>query len=257
MTEAQPGDPTSFGLQGKVALVTGGSRGMGREIVLGLARAGADVVIASRKIDACRRVADEVEELGRQALPHACHIGMWDQIPALVEASYKRFGTVDILVNNAGMSPVYESVSSISEELFDKVIAVNLKGPFRLSALVCERMAAGDGGSVINISSVAAIRSNPTELPYAAAKAGLNNLTEGLAQAFAPKVRVNGIMPGPFRTDISKAWDMDKMRTLLDTKYALKRLGEPSEIVGAVLYLASDLAAYTTGTVIRVDGGRQ
>ncbi len=257
VTKPLPGEPDAFTLPGKVALVTGGSRGMGREIALGLARAGADVVVSSRKIDACRLVADEIQAMGRHALAHACHVGMWDQIPELVEASYERFGKVDILVNNAGMSPLYESVSSISEELFDKVIAVNLKGPFRLSALVGERMAAADGGSIINISSVAAIRSNPTELPYAAAKAGLNNLTEGLAQTFAPKVRVNAIMPGPFRTDISKAWDMEKIRALLDSKYALKRLGEPSEIVGAVLYLASDLAAYTTGTVIRVDGGRQ
>jgi NAD(P)-dependent dehydrogenase (short-subunit alcohol dehydrogenase family) len=257
VTSALPGEPGSFGLAGKVALVTGGSRGLGREIVLGLARAGAHVVIASRKLEGCQRVATEVEALGGRAFPYACHVGIWDQIPELVEASYDHFGRVDILVNNAGMSPLYDTLTSLSEELFDKVVAVNLKGPFRLSALVGERMAAGEGGSIINISSNAAIRPNPTELPYAAAKAGLNTLTEGLAQAFAPKVRVNAIMPGPFRTDVSKHWDMEKMGTVLDAKYAIKRLGEPSEIVGAVLYLAGDLASYTTGAVLRVDGGRQ
>jgi NAD(P)-dependent dehydrogenase (short-subunit alcohol dehydrogenase family) len=258
MTSSGPGEPGSLGLEGKVALVTGGSRGLGREIVLGLARAGADVIVSSRKLEACREVAAEVEAIpGRRALAHACHVGSWEQVGQLVEASYERFGKVDVLVNNAGMSPVYESLDAVSENLFDKVVAVNLKGPFRLSALVATRMAAGAGGSIINISSNAAIRPNPTELPYAAAKAGLNALTEGFAQAFAPKVRVNGILPGPFRTDISKSWDMDRMNRVLEAKYAIKRLGEPWEIVGAVLYFASDLSSYTTGALLRVDGGRQ
>jgi NAD(P)-dependent dehydrogenase (short-subunit alcohol dehydrogenase family) len=247
----------SFGLVGKVAIVTGGSRGLGREIALGLARAGVTVVIASRKIDGCREVAAEVEKNGGVAFPHAFHVGNWQQVSDLVQASYDRFGRVDILINNAGMSPTYETLPDITEDLFDKVISVNLKGPFRLSVLVADRMAAGEGGSIINISSVSAIRPNPAELPYAAAKAGLNCMTKGLAQAYAPKVRVNAIMPGPFRTDISKSWDMERMQMVLDSKYAIKRLGEPSEIVGAVLYFSSDLAAYTTGAVLRVDGGRQ
>jgi NAD(P)-dependent dehydrogenase (short-subunit alcohol dehydrogenase family) len=250
--------PLSFDLSGKVALVTGGSRGLGHAIVLGLARCGADIVIASRKLDACERTAGEVRrQTGREALPVACHIGDWKQIEALVERAYARFGRVDILVNNAGMSPLYPSLDGVTEELWDKVAAVNLKGPFRLSALVGTRMAAGSGGSIVNISSNAAIRPNPTELPYAAAKAGLNNLTAGLAQAFAPSVRVNCVMPGPFRTDISHAWDMETMQGLLDAKYAIKRLGEPEEIVAAVLYFASDLSSYTTGAVLAVDGGRQ
>jgi NAD(P)-dependent dehydrogenase (short-subunit alcohol dehydrogenase family) len=250
--------PLSFDLSGKVALVTGGSRGLGHAIVLGLARCGADVVIASRKLDGCERTAEEVRRLtGREALPIACHMGDWKQIEALVERAYARFGRVDILVNNAGMSPLYPSLDGVTEELWDKVAAVNLKGPFRLSALVGTRMAAGSGGSIINISSNAAIRPNPTELPYAAAKAGLNNLTAGLAQAFAPSVRVNCVMPGPFRTDISQAWEMKAMQGLLDAKYAIKRLGEPEEIVAAVLYFASDLSTYTTGAILAVDGGRQ
>jgi NAD(P)-dependent dehydrogenase (short-subunit alcohol dehydrogenase family) len=250
--------PLSFDLSGKVALVTGGSRGLGRSIVRGLARCGADVAIASRKLDACERAAEEVRRLtGREALPVACHVGDWKQVEALVDRAYAHFGRVDILVNNAGMSPLYPSLDAVSEELWDKVVAVNLKGPFRLCALVGTRMAAGSGGSIINISSNAAVRPNPTELPYAAAKAGINNLTVGLAQAFAPSVRVNCVMPGPFRTDISQAWDMKAVQGVLDAKYAIKRLGEPEEIVAAVLYFASDLSTYTTGAVLAVDGGRQ
>lgn len=175
--------PLSFDLSGKVALVTGGSYGLGQAIVLGLARCGADVVIASRKLDACERTAEEVRRLtGREALPIACRMGDWKQIEALVERAYARLGRVAILVNNAGMSPLYPRLDGVTEELRDKVAAVNLKGPFRLSALVGTRIAAGSGGSIVNISSNAAIRPNPTELPYAAAKAGLNKLTAGLAR---------------------------------------------------------------------------
>ena len=163
-------------LSGKVALVTGGSRGLGREMVLAFARRGADVVIASRSIDTCEEVADEVRrETGRQALPVACHVGRWDDLERLTDAAYDEFGRVDVLVNNAGMAPVYPSLVEVSEELFDKVVAVNLKGPFRLSALVGARMVAGDGGSMINVSSIAAQRPQVHDIPYAAAKAGLEH----------------------------------------------------------------------------------
>ncbi len=244
-----------FDLSGKVALVTGGSRGMGRSMVLGLAEAGADVVIVSRKQDACEAVAREVEERsGRAALPIACHVGHWQQIDAMVDAAYERFGKIDVLVNNAGLSPLYPSPIEITEELYDKVQAVNLKGPFRLTAVVGTRMAEGDGGSVINVSSHSAMHPDRTMIPYAAAKAGLNALTVAFADAFGPKVRVNTIQPGAFLTDISKAWDpkwfAEEART-----YALKRGGEPDEIVGTVLYLASSASSYTTGALIRVDGG--
>lgn len=216
------------------------------------------MVVSSRKLDACRAVAEEVEaETGRRALAHACHVGHWEQVGQLVDAAYNRFGKVDVLVNNAGISPVYDRLELVTEELWDKVIDVNLKGPFRLSALVAARMAAGGGGSIVNISSIAAILPNPTETPYAAAKAGLNALTAGFAQAYAPKVRVNCVMPGPFRTDISSGWDMERFNRVLEMKYAIRRLGEPEEIVGAVLYFASDLSSYTTGALLRVDGGRQ
>jgi NAD(P)-dependent dehydrogenase (short-subunit alcohol dehydrogenase family) len=242
-------------LAGKVALVTGGSRGLGREMVLGFAREGADVVIASRKLESCQALAAEVErETGRAALAQACHVGDWQQVEALAEAAYARFGHVDVLVNNAGMSPVYPRAVDVSEDLYDKVLAVNLKGPFRLMSIVGQRMADGDGGSIINISSTAAIRPTPNVIPYAAAKAGLNAMTEAFALAYGPKVRVNCIMPGPFLTDISKAWDIDAFNQQA-RRFALRRGGDPSEIVGAAIYFASDASSYTTGAVLRIDGG--
>jgi NAD(P)-dependent dehydrogenase (short-subunit alcohol dehydrogenase family) len=244
-----------FDLSGKVALITGGSRGLGREMALAFARAGADLVIASRKAAACEAVAAEVEALGRRALPYACHVGQWDALDALADAAYGRFGKVDVLVNNAGMSPLYPSLVEVSEALWDKVLAVNLKGAFRLSALVGTRMAAGAGGSIINVSSVAAIRPTPIETPYAAAKAGLNAITVAFAHAFGPRVRVNCIMAGPFLTDISKAWDPNAVARL-ETTAALGRAGQPAEIIGAALYFASDASSFTTGAILRVDGGQ-
>ena len=244
-----------FSLEGKVAVVTGGSRGLGREMVLAFARRGADVVIASRKRDACESLAKEVEaDTGRSALAVACHVGDWSQCDALADAAYQRFGRVDVLVNNAGMSPLYPSLAEVSEELYDKVLAVNLKGPFRLSSLVGTRMAEGNGGSIINVSSVAAVQPSPVEVPYGAAKAGLHNLTLSMARAFAPKVRVNCIMPGPFLTDISKAWPKENIEGL-KRSVPLRRGGEPHEVVGAALYLASDASSYTTGAIIKIDGG--
>jgi NAD(P)-dependent dehydrogenase (short-subunit alcohol dehydrogenase family) len=242
-------------LSGKVALVTGGSRGLGREMVLAFAEHGADVVIASRKLDNCEKLANEVRErFGRRALPVAVNVGDWNQCGLLTETAYAEFGTVDILVNNAGMSPLYPSVDQVSEALYDKVFDTNLKGPFRLSATIGTRMAATDGGSILNISSVASIRPNATILPYAAAKAGLNSLTEGLAQTFAPRVRVNAIMCGTFSTDIAKAWSAEFINAI-SAQTALGRIGEPEEIIGAALYFVSDASAYTTGSVLRVDGG--
>jgi NAD(P)-dependent dehydrogenase (short-subunit alcohol dehydrogenase family) len=248
--------PPSFDLSGKVALVTGGSRGLGREMVAGFAQAGADVVIASRDAAACADYAAEITAAtGRRAFPYGVHVGHWDELEGLVKATYEAFGRVDVLVNNAGMSPLYESVDTLSEDLFDKVLAVNLKGPFRLAALVGTRMAAGDGGSIINISSAAAVRPRPDVLPYAAAKAGLNALTAGLARTFGPTVRCNAIMAGTFLTDVSKAWDQDRFSER-SRGFALQRGAEPAEVVGTALYLASDASSYTTGAVIAVDGGQ-
>jgi NAD(P)-dependent dehydrogenase (short-subunit alcohol dehydrogenase family) len=245
-----------FDLTGRVALVAGGSRGMGREMVLAFARAGADVVIASRKLESCETLAREVEaETGRRALAHACHVGRWTDLDQLADAAYQAFGKVDVLVNNAGMSPLYDQVVNVTEELYDKTLAVNLKGPFRLTALVGTRMAAGAGGSIINVSSVGSIRPYGDIVPYAAAKAGLNAMTIAFAHAFGPKVRVNCIMPGTFVTDINRGWNWDEFREKHAVRFASRRAGEASEIVGAALYLASDASSYTTGTILKVDGG--
>jgi NAD(P)-dependent dehydrogenase (short-subunit alcohol dehydrogenase family) len=250
-------DPVTnrFLLTGKVALVTGGSRGLGRAMVLAFAQAGADVVIASRNAASCADLAAEIEaDTGRRALAVGCHVGRWNELPGLLDAVYDRFGRLDVLVNNAGKSPLYPSLADVDERMWDSVFAVNLKGPFRLTALAAPRMAAAEGGSIINISSTAAAHPRPDMLPYAAAKAGLNAMTAGFALAYGPAVRVNAIMAGPFLTDISKSWDMAAFNRSA-RQQALKRGGQPEEIVGAALYLASDASSYTSGSVLAVDGG--
>ena len=252
MTDAKTDPAGLFDLTGKVALVTGGSRGLGREMVLAFAAAGADVVIASRKLDNCKTLAEEIEATGRQALPVACHVGHWNECDELADRAYEHFGKVDILVNNAGMSPLAPSSAETSEELFDKVIGVNFKGPFRLSAVIGQRMYDGDGGSIINISSSGALFPAPRFGPYAGAKAALNALTTVFAREYAPKVRVNTLSAGPFLTDISKHWSEESTRSWHN---AAGRAGEPEEVVTTALYLASAASSFTTGSLIRVDGG--
>ncbi len=244
-----------FDMTGKVVVFTGGSRGLGLNMCRAFAQAGADLVISSRKQAGCDEAAAIIrEETGAHCLPVACHVGDWDACDALVEAAYAEFGRIDVLVNNAGMSPLYGSLSEVTRELWDKVIGVNLAGPFRLAALVGERMAAGDGGSIINVSSNASLSPSPAEVPYAAAKAGLNNMTQALARTYAPKVRCNVIVPGPFLTDISDAWG-DAVKEGIKAIVPLGRAGEPEEIIGIALYLASDASSYTNGSVLKVDGG--
>jgi NAD(P)-dependent dehydrogenase (short-subunit alcohol dehydrogenase family) len=153
------------------------------------------------------------------------------------------------------MSPLYDRIENVTEDLWDKVLDVNLKGPFRLTALVGSRMAAGAGGSIIMVSSTAAVRPTANVIPYAAAKAAVNAMTEGFARAFGPSVRVNCIMPGPFLTDISKAWDLEAFRARARQTMALGRGGEPEEIVGAALYFASAASSFTTGAVLGIHGG--
>ena len=244
-----------FDLDGKVILVTGGSRGLGFNMSLAFAHAGATVVVSSRKQEGCDMAAAQIAaQSGQACVGIACHVADWDACDALVEAVYTRFGRIDVLVNNAGMSPLYKSLTSVSRELWDKVIGVNLAGPFRLSAVVGERMAAGEGGSIINVSSTAAVAPGAAEVPYGAAKAGVHNLTRSMARVYAPKVRTNCIMPGPFLTDISAAWSED-VKASINAVVPLGRAGEAGEIVGTALYLASDASSYTNGAIIKVDGG--
>ena len=186
--------------------MTGGSRGLGYQMVKAFAAHGADVFITSRKLDACEKVAAEVKAMGRKAATYACNVANWQELEGLADAAYAAFGKVDILVNNAGSSPLAPSSLETPEQLFDRIVSLNFKGPFRLMSLVGSRMAAGEGGSIINISSAGALRPRPSIAPYAGAKAALNALTEAFAFEYGPKVRVNTISPGRFLTDVSKAW---------------------------------------------------
>lgn len=240
-------------LTGKAAIVTGGSRGIGRAIAQTLAEAGADVVIASRKLGACEKAAAEIREsTGTNPAAIACHVGKWAECDRLIDQTLERFGRLDVLISNAGMSPLYESIHEITEELYDKTLAVNLKGPFRLGARAAAYMAGHDGGSIVNIGTAGTQMASVGELPYACAKAGLNNLTVGLANAYAPKVRVNAILPGPFKTDISKDWATAEGPV---DYIPLRRYGDPAEVAPLALHLASPASSYTTGAIIRVDGG--
>lgn len=242
-----------FDFTGKVALVTGGSRGLGYHMVRALAERGADVIVASRKVENCEAVAAECRALGRKAMAHGVHCGRWDEIDGLIAAAYVGFGRVDILINNAGMSPACPS-HEMPENLFDSVMNLNFKGPFRLASQVAHRMAGGDGGCIINISSTGALMALPMVIPYGSAKAALNAMTVSLSREYAPKVRVNTISPGPFLTDIADAWDERKRET---QPVALGRPGRPEEIVTAALMLASPASSYTTGALVRVDGGQR
>jgi NAD(P)-dependent dehydrogenase (short-subunit alcohol dehydrogenase family) len=242
-----------FDLTGKIALVTGGSRGLGYQMVRAFAERGADVVVASRKLDNCEKVADEVRALGRRALALQVHAAKWDSIDAMLVAAYAEFGRIDILVNNAGMSPPMPS-DQVTEELFDSVVGLNFKGPFRLASQVAKRMYDGDGGVIINVSSGGALMPLPNVIPYGSSKAALNAMTRSLAAEYGPKVRVNTLSPGPFLTDISKAWPEEQREK---SNSALGRPGRPEEIITAALFLSSPASSFTTGALVRVDGGLQ
>ncbi|AEA22784.1 3-oxoacyl-(acyl-carrier-protein) reductase [Pseudonocardia dioxanivorans CB1190] len=242
-------------LAGRTALVTGGSRGLGREIAIAFAAAGADVAVVSRKKDACEALAEELSDAtGQKVTAHGAHVADWERVGTLLDEVEAELGVVDVLVNNAGMAPMYPSLDEVTELLWDKVIGVNLKGPFRFMAAAGKRMVAAGGGVMLNISSIASIRPTANDLPYAAAKAGLNVLTKGFAQEYGPTVRVNTILAGPFFTDISAGWDMDYFDRLT-ADWPQSRGGDPAEIVGAALYLCGPTAGFTTGTLLAVDGG--
>jgi NAD(P)-dependent dehydrogenase (short-subunit alcohol dehydrogenase family) len=212
-------------------------------------------VIASRKLESYEAAAREIEaETGRRALPVGCHVGRWDDCDRLVDTVYDAFGRCDVLVNNAGMSPLYPDLRSVTGELYDKVHAVNARGPFRLGVLFGSRMAEGEGGSIINVTTAGSLRPDATDLPYAMAKAGLNALTLGLAGAWAPRVRANLVLPGAFDTDIAKAWPPE-MKVQAGKINPMKRIGRPEDMVGVCVFLASDAASYVNGAQVLVDGG--
>jgi NAD(P)-dependent dehydrogenase (short-subunit alcohol dehydrogenase family) len=241
-----------FDLTGKIALVTGGSRGLGYQMVRAFAQRGADVIIASRKLENCEAVAQEVRALGRKAHAISAHVGKWDECDRLIEEAYAAMGRVDILVNNAGMSPRMPS-EEVTEKLFDSVVNLNFKGPFRLASQIGKRMFDGDGGCIINVTSSGSMMPLPQVVPYGSSKAALNAMGRSLAWEYAPKVRVNTLSPGAFRTDIVEAWP-DKGQGPIPIPRG--HAAEPEDIVTAALFLASPASVNVTASLVRCDGGQ-
>jgi len=248
-----------FDLSGRVSLVTGATKGLGRAMVQGLAEAGSDVVVVSRKAELCQAVAKEVEEsTGRRALPVACHMGEWDALPALVDRVYDEFGRLDVLVNNAGINPSVTPVTAITEAYFDKLSAVNLKGPIRLAALVAPRMAEHGGGSIINVTTLGAYAAGPGVGTYTGLKAALTNFTKTMAAEWVGLgVRVNALAPGPFLTEMMKGTSKTDPGFIDRSAQAtlMKRVADPEEIIGLTLFLASDASSYVTGEDYAIAGG--
>lgn len=243
-------------LSGKVALVTGATRGLGRAIADAIAEAGGTVIVASRKREACVEVAQQITDAtGVTAHPLVLHVGDWDAIEPAVDSIVRDHGGLHVLVNNAGIAPLAPSAYDVSEALFDKTLDVNLKGPFRLMAVAGRHMHGAGRGSIINISSIGAERPSPPEATYAASKNGLNALTRAFAQEYGPEVRVNCVMPGAFATDMASGWD-EEFIGLVVNRLPAGRLGDPRELASMVVHLASDRSGYTTGALIPVDGGR-
>lgn len=245
-----------FPLEGKVALVTGASRGIGQAIALGLALAGADVAIASRKLPELEKVAEEIKKSGKKSLAVAAHIGRMEEIGSLVSKVKSEFGRIDILVNNAGTNPTMDAAIDIEERAWDSVMNLNLKGLFFLSQAVARIMREQGGGKIINVSSKAGI--SPNLLPvYSISKAGVIMATKVMAHEWAKyNIRVNAVAPGIIKTKFSEALytNPEILKVMMGTT-PMARLGEPEEIVGAIIYLASDASSYVTGQVIGIDGG--
>ena len=248
-----------YDLSGKTALVTGGTRGLGNAMARGLAQAGADLIITGRKQEGCDTAAAALaESTGRKVLPLACHMGDWDQIDTLVERAYSEFGQIDVLVNNAGINPTIAPVADLTESFFDKLLAVNLKGPVHLASKIGPRMAEAGGGSIINIITIGAYNGGPGVGAYSASKAALLNMTRVMAWEWAElKVRVNAVAPGPFKTDMMIGAEA-AMAGFMDGAAAAtlqKRVADPEEIIGMIVYLASDASSFVTGSDFKVAGG--
>ncbi len=245
-----------FSLEGRVALVTGGSRGIGRSSALGLARAGADVVVASRKLSDLEKVSEEIRGLGRRSLAVAAHVAKMDQIKDLVSKVKDEFGKIDILVNNAATNPVMDHALDIEERAWDTIMNLNLKGLFFLSQAVARVMKEKGGGKIINVTSIEGI--TPGILPvYSISKAGVIMATKVMAREWTKyNIRVNAIAPGLTKTSFSEAlWNNPEILKDAMSITPMGRIAEPEEMVGAVIYLASDTSSYTTGQIIAIDGG--
>lgn len=243
-------------LRSRVAIVTGGSRGLGRAMAMGLARAGAHVVVASRKLDACEAVVAEITAEGGSAFAVAARMQEPDDLDALVAASVGRFGRIDIVVNNAA-TVLDRSLETLTKDTFDGAFDTNLLGPLLLTRAAAPHLAVNRVGSVINISSIAAVRATPTRYLYPAIKSALLQHTRSLAVHLAPQsIRVNAIMPGTFRTDMVEKAYTEEQLTETAGNTPVGRVAEPEEMVGPAVFLASDMSSYVTGAVLTVDGGQ-
>lgn len=245
-----------FALHDKVALVTGASRGIGRAAAIGLAQAGADIAVVSRKLPDLEKTAVEIKKLGKKCLPVAAHVGRMEEIQNLVKSVLDEFGRIDILVNNAATNPTMASAIDVDERAWDAIMNLNLKGLFFLSQAVARVMKEKGGGKIINVSSIAGI--SPDLLPvYSISKAGVIMATKVMAQQWAHyNIRVNAIAPGLTRTRFSEAlWNNPDILKIAVSKAPMGRIAEPEEMVGAIIFLASDASSYVTGQVLAIDGG--
>ncbi len=246
-----------FDLTGKVALITGSTRGIGKSIAEEMARAGAKVVISSRKKDICDEVAKQINDEGHEAISIPCNISYKEELQKLVDITMEKWGRIDSLVCNAAINPVYGPMSSVSDEAFDKVMGTNLRSNFWLINMVAPQMAARKDGSIIIVSSIAALHGNAVIGVYGISKAADAGLARNLAVEWGPQnIRVNCIAPGLVKTDFARAlWEDEKMRKATEMKTPLRRIGEPEDIGGIAVFLASKAGAYITGQMIVADGG--
>lgn len=249
--------PSLFDLSGQVAIVTGSTRGIGKSIAEELGKAGAKVMISSRKADACEATRAELAQQGLTVLAQPCNVGRKDEVSALVAATIKAWGRVDIMVCNAAVNPYYGPLGGLSDEAFDKIMNSNVKSNLWLTNLVIPGMAERGGGSVIMVGSIAGLKANTIIGAYGISKAADHMLVKNLAAEWGPKnVRINAIAPGLVRTDFAKAlWEDDKLRKAREDATPLRRIGEPQDIGGIAVFLASKAAAFMTGQCIVADGG--
>jgi dehydrogenase/reductase SDR family protein 4 len=248
----------SFDLSGRVAVVTGGSRGIGRSIALGLAQYGADVVVASRKQADLDVVAEEIRGLGRRAAAMATHMRNQEDIDRLVRSTLDQFGKIDILVNNAATNPYFGPLVDMEERAWDQIITVNLKGYFLLSQAVARGMRERGSGNIINVASTGGKRASPGLGCYSISKAGVIMLTQVLAQELGQYgIRVNAIAPGIVQTRFAEAlWSNEEILKHTVEMTPLGRIAQPEEMAGVVVWLASDASSYVTGQTVVLDGGQ-